>query len=518
MTSTTPSARLSSTIVDLLTAHLSGSGPEVTNFAPATGEPLATLRHSLPGDVTAAVSTARRAQQRWAATAPRDRRAPFLRFHDRILTDATALDIVQAETGKARANAFEEVLDAAGVALYYGRRAPKFLAPRNRAGAIPFATRTHELRKPKGLVAVISPWNAPLSLGIVDIIPALLAGNAVIHKPATQTALTALYARNVLVEAGLDPDLWQIVVGSSSVVGTPVIDNADHICFTGSSAAGRIIARQAADRLIGCCLELGGKNPMIILDDADIAKAIKGAVRACFGHTGQLCLGIERIYVASSRYDEFVDRFAAATEQLVLGRGLNYSYDIGPLANTAQLDTVTRHIADARAAGATVRTGGRARPDIGPLFHEPTILENVTPDMEVCAEETFGPVVSVYRFDSEDDAVALANSTQYGLNASIWTENLAHGRRLAARIRCGTVNINEGYGSAYASNDAPMGGMGASGLGRRHGIQGLLAYTEPQTVASQQLIGFDPPPGFTPQRHVDLLRTTFQLAKLFRLK
>ncbi|BAX96194.1 succinic semialdehyde dehydrogenase [Mycobacteroides stephanolepidis] len=506
---------LPSEITDRLTAQLTGTASEHANIAPATGEPIATLRHSSTDDVAEAFTRARKAQQRWAATALRHRTGPFVRFHDGILTDRLALDIVQAETGKARAYAFEEVLDAAGVALYYGRNAPKFLASRQRSGAIPFATRATELRHPKGVVGVISPWNAPLSLGIVDIIPALLAGNAVVHKPATQTAL---YARSVLIENGLDPDLWQIVVGSSSVVGPAIIDNADHICFTGSTSAGRAIAQRAAGRLISCCLELGGKNPMIVLDDADVGKAAKGAVRACFGHTGQLCLGIERIYVADSVYDEFLGVFTESTRALKLGNSLDYGYDVGTLSSERQLDTVESHVRDARSHGATVRAGGRARPELGPFFYEPTILTNVTPGMAVYAEETFGPVASVYRFDTDAEAIQLANDTVYGLNASVWTKNAARGRRVGAQIRCGTVNINEGYGSAYASTDAPMGGMRGSGLGRRHGEHGLLEYTELQTVASQHLVGFDPPWGISAQKNVSILTKTFQLAKALRIK
>ncbi len=444
-TSQTIQKDLPRSVVDRLTAQLRGSGPAAVNVAPATGAALATLHHCTADDVALAFDVARRAQTTWAATEPAKRTAPFIRFHDRILTDELALDIVQAETGKARAHAFEEALDAAGVALYYGRRAPRFLAPRRRDGAIPVATRTQELRQPKGVVGVISPWNAPLSLGIVDIIPALLAGNAVVHKPATQTALTALYARSVLVDCGLDPDLWQIVVGSSTVVGGPLLERADHVCFTGSTSAGRAVAQQAAGRLISCCLELGGKNPMLVLDDADVGKAAKGAVRACFGHAGQLCIGIERIYVADRCYAEFVDRFARAATELELGVGLGFGYDVGTLANESQLRTVTRHVEDARARGATVRVGGNARPDIGPYYFEPTILEGVTSDMAVYAEETFGPVVSVYRVADDAEAVRRANDSEYGLQASVWTKDIPKGEAIARRaltampISCATI-------------------------------------------------------------------------------
>ena len=505
-------------IVARLIGNLRGTGTSVSTSAPATGIELATVPTSTAQDVSAAFNAARQSQRAWAAMSPRARAKSFLRLHDLVLANKELIDIVQAETGKSRNSAFEETLDVAGLALYYGRHAARFLAQRKRAGAIPLATQTRELRQPKGVVAIISPWNYPLSLGVCDVIPALLAGNAVVHKPDTQTVLTALRARELLVAAGLNPELWQIVVGDPATVGQPMIDHADHICFTGSTVAGRKIAAAAANRLIGCTLELGGKNPMLVLDDADLDKAAKGAARACFSTAGQLCLSTERLYVASSIYDEFVRKLAAQTHALRLGKGAAFDYDIGTLTSQRQFDTVERHVNDARAHGAKVLTGGRPRPDLGPYFYEPTILEGVTPEMEVYSNETFGPVVSLYRVDSDEEAIRLANETEFGLNASVWTSRTARGRRVAEQIRCGTVNINEGYGSAYASNDAPMGGMKASGQGRRHGEHGILEYTELQTIASQHVVGFDPPPGVSTEQNATILAWTYRLMKLFRIK
>ncbi|MEV6340496.1 succinic semialdehyde dehydrogenase [Nocardia vinacea] len=504
--------------IDRLAGQLSGHGTVVTTVSPATGQPLARLGQSTAADVHNAFVRARKAQQEWSTRSPRARAKIFLALHDLVLANNELIDIVQAETGKSRNSALEETLDIAGAALYFGRHAPKFLAPRRRAGAIPLATRTRELRQPKGVVAIISPWNYPLSLGAGDVVPALLAGNAVVHKPDTQTTLTALRARELFIEAGLPGELWQIVVGEPADLSAPMIDNADHICFTGSSNAGRGIAQAAAQRLIGCTLELGGKNPMLVLDDADLDKAAAGAVRACFSTTGQLCLSIERMYVAERILPQFMDKFVAKTRELTLGQGPGFDYDIGTLTLQRQFDRVTAHVEDARAKGARVLCGGKPRSDLGPWFYEPTVLTDVTPEMVLCAEETFGPVVSVYPFRDEDEAIALANDTEYGLNASIWTRDTAHGRRLAERIRCGTVNINEGYGSAYASNDAPMGGMKASGQGRRHGEYGLLEYTELQTVASQHVIGFDPLPGISIATNARLLTIMYKMMKLLRIK
>jgi acyl-CoA reductase-like NAD-dependent aldehyde dehydrogenase len=513
----TEPAHLAGTITRL-GRQLSGSGDPVTTYAPWTEKPIVTVPMATADDISSAFQRARLAQHEWAALSAIERAKPFAALHDLVIGNDELIDIIQLETGKSRYSAYEETVDIAGLALYYARNAPGFLKPRRRKGAIPLATRTRELRVPKGVVAVISPFNYPLSLGVCDAVPALLAGNAVVHKPDTQTALTALFARELLVAAGLPAQLWQVVVGEPADIGPCLIDEADQVCFTGSSAAGRRIAAAAAERLIGCTLELGGKNPMVVLDDANLSKAANGAARACFSTAGQLCMSTERLYVAASVYDDFVAKLVDRTKKLALGSGFGFGYDIGSLTSARQLDTVCSHVEEAKRLGATVLTGGTARPDLGPYFYEPTILADVTSEMRLCADETFGPVVSVYPFRDDDEAVRLANDTEFGLNASVWTRDVRRGRRVAERIRAGTVNINEGYGSAYSSNDAPMGGMKASGQGRRHGEHGLLEYVELQTVASQHVIGFDPMPGLSPEQNAKLIKSTYRLMKLLRVR
>jgi succinate-semialdehyde dehydrogenase/glutarate-semialdehyde dehydrogenase len=265
-------------------------------------------------------------------------------------------------------------------------------------------------------------------------------------------------------------------------------------------------------------MELGGKNAMIVLDDADLDKAAEGAVRACFSSAGQLCISIERMYVARGIADAFLEKFAARTRALRLGNTIGWGADMGSLVSQRQLDTVTRHVEEAVKNGATVLAGGRARPDVGPLFYEPTILDGVDSSSAICSEETFGPVVSVYRYDREEEAVELANSTPYGLNSSVWSRNLARGRRVARQLHSGTVNVNEGYAPAYASVAAPMGGMGDSGIGRRHGSEGILKYTEPQTVAVQKLISMSPSFGMDDEAYAKLLTRAMGVMKALRLK
>lgn len=476
----------------------------MTTTTPLTGRPLARLPVSSPQDVELAYIGARAVQPSWEQLPARLRGQILLDFHDLLLDEQVAmLDLIQLESGKARLHAFEELVDVAQVSRYYARRAPGLLRPRHRPGLLPLLTQVVELRHAKGVVGVVAPWNYPLSMGITDAIPALLAGNAVVLRPDPQTSLTTLYALDLLRRAGLPPRVLQVVLGPGPTTGAAVLDRADYVCFTGSTATGRQVASAAAERLVGASLELGGKNPMYVAADADLDRAVGGAVRACFSSAGQMCLSIERLYLHDAIAEEFLARFIPAVRALRLGTNLTYDADLGSLTSAAQLQRVARQVDQAVRAGATVLTGGRARPDIGPFFYEPTVLSGVTEEMELCREETFGPVVSSYRVGSDAEAIRAANDTAYGLSASIWSRDLARARRIATSIRAGTVNVNEGYSAAHASTAAPMGGMKASGLGRRHGLQGLLQYTEAQTVAAQRGIGLGVPPGMTGRAFAD---------------
>ncbi|MFF1264121.1 MULTISPECIES: succinic semialdehyde dehydrogenase [unclassified Streptomyces] len=509
-------ASITPALLTQLTARVSATpnAARVTTNAPYTGVPLADFPVSTPEDVEAAFGRARIAQKSWAATPISERKRILLRYHDLVLArQEEALDLMQAENGKTRRDAYLEVVDIGIVSRYYARNADKYLSPKRRRGAIPLLTHTTELRHPKGVVTVISPWNYPLSMAASDTIAALMAGNAVVQKPDTQTALTALWSMNLMYEAGLPKDVWQMVIGRGSSIGGALMDNADYMMFTGSTATGRQIASDAGKRLIGASLELGGKNAMIVLDDADIDKAAEGAVNACFPSAGQLCVSIERLYVAESIRDKFVAAFVARTKKLKIGAAYDYSIDVGSLTTPSQLKTVTTHVTDAVAKGATVLAGGKARPDLGPLFHEPTILTDVTPDMTLYDHETFGPVVSIYSYRDVDEAIARANATAYGLNASVWSSNGARGRAVAARVHAGTVNVNEAFAAAWGSVDAPMGGMGDSGLGRRHGADGILKYTEAQTVAHQRIQGFYPPARISPETWATLLTGALKVMK-----
>jgi len=502
--------------VDRLLRH-AVVGPDAerrVTTAPFTGGPATSLPLSTEDDVDAAFATARGAQVGWAQRPARERAKVLLRFHDLVLDrQAEVLDLAQMETGKARRDAFEELVDCALNARHYGRVGPAMLAPAKRLGIYPGLTRTVEYHHPKGVVGVISPWNYPITLAISDALPALLAGNAVVLRPDIQTTVTALCMADLLREAGLPEGLLPVVIGPGSVLGPWVIDRADYVMFTGSTPVGRGVAARCGERLIGCSLELGGKNAVVVRADADIERAAEIAERACFANAGQLCIGIERVYVHEAIAGPFQDAFLRRVQALRMRPGVGWGAEMASLVSAKQRDAVLAHLDDAVSKGARVLTGGRARPDIGPFYVEPTVLTGVSADMLACRNETFGPIVSMYTFTSDDEAVAMVNDSEYGLNAAVLTRDTRAGRAMAVRIEAGTVNVNEAYGSTWGSTGAPMGGMKASGLGRRHGVEGLLKYTESQTVSVQHLVGFGAPLGRSDRQWAAILTTTMSAMK-----
>ena len=494
------------------------SGEVAETISPLDGSPLASIPQSTAVDVDAAFARARRAQPGWAGLGPSGSGRRLLEFHDLLLAEqAHLVDLIVTETGKTRRDATDEVFHAAMTARYYGVHAARFLRPHRRPGVIPGLTRVDVHHRPKGVVGVISPWNYPLTMGFSDGIAALAAGNTVVAKPDAQTMLTALAALELLRRAGVPDDVWQVVAGPGAEVGTALVVRADHIAFTGSTTTGRRVAARAGERLIGASLELGGKNAMVVLDDADLDAAVEGAIRGCFGNAGQLCVSFERLYVARPVYAAFRARFVDAVRSLDLTAGLDWASDIGTLTSAAQLEKVSAHVEDARAHGATVLVGGEARPDLAPFSYAPTVLEGVTPAMELFRDETFGPVVALYPFDTDDEAVDLANDSAFGLNASVWSRNHCRGRSVAARIRAGSVNVNEAIAASFGSLAAPMGGFKDSGLGRRQGPEGLLRFTETQSVVTQRGLSLSTPEGVARERYAELKTSALRVMRALRL-
>lgn len=487
-----------------------------------TGDVLVELPQSTPADVEAAAAAARSAQKQWATTPLKQRLAVFERAHELIISNQHLIaDLIQAESGKSRRMAFEEACDPVMVMSHYLKRAPKLLKPKKHAGPVPVLSWSTEIHEPRGVVGIIAPWNFPFATGLSDAVPALMAGNAVLLKPDNKTALSPLFGISLLEQAGLPKGLFQVVCGEGPDVGPTMIDNVDYVMFTGSTATGRVIGEQAGRNLIDACLELGGKNPMIILEDlfdGGLDDALPGIMFAVFANTGQVCMHIERIYVPESRYDEFRDRFVAAAEALKLGAAYDFGPELGGLVSPDHMARVQSHVEDAVAKGATVLTGGRPRPDLGPTFFEPTVLEGVTKDMTHATLETFGPVVSLYRYRTLDEAIAMANDTDYGLNASVWSSDLKRAAAVADRIESGNVNINDGLATAYASKGSPSGGVKSSGVGARHGDQGLLKYTEVKNVAVLKKQVMQPRPGQSYDDYAKQMQTSLRWMRKLRLR
>ena len=405
------------------------------------------------------------------------------RFHDLVLDERNRiLDTIQSESGKTRRDAFAEIVTVAGTARYYLANAADYLKVKRRQPAVPAITSAEIVYKPHGIVGLITPWNYPFLLGIADAIPALLAGNAVLVKPSELTPLSANCARELFIESGLDPNLLHVFHGGADVA-TDVIRYVDYVAFTGGVNTGRKVAIAASERLIPFSLELGGKNPMVVLQGASLENAATGLMVGAFSNSGQTCISVERAYVQEQVYEEFMRRLIEMTRALKLGWSRSWDVDMGSLINADHAGKVLNRIERAVDEGARIATGGKLRPDLGPAFIEPTILTNATDAMPISKEETFGPVVTVYPVRSAEEAITRANDSTFGLNASVWAGNQAKARTVAHQLETGSAVINSTL-LIYNSFDVPMGGVKWSGIGRRHGEHGILRYTQAQSVVS----------------------------------
>lgn len=455
--------------------------------------------------VAEAFASAREAQRDWVQTPHASRRSIFRRFHGAVLQHRELLmDMVQLETGKNRAAAFDEVMDVASTAAYYARTAEKLLRPQRRQGIIPGLSSTFEHHYPLGVVGQISPWNYPLTLAVSDAIPALLAGNAVVSKPDIKTAFTALLVSSLLYDSGLPRELFQTVTGEGSVVGGAIAETCDYLMFTGSTATGRILGETAGRRLIGFSAELGGKNPLIVAEDADLDTAVDGAIHGTLSNSGQLCVSIERIYVVGAVYQEFLEAYVAGLRATRIGAGFDWAVEMGSLASQQQLDNVQAMVADAVDKGAEVLCGGRPRPELGPYFYEPTVLTGVTEKMQLYRNEVFGPVVYVEKVADLAEAVVRANDTDYGLNAAVFAAPET-ARVVAPLIQSGGVNINDAYAASWGNIDTPLGGAKASGLAARHGAEGLLKYTQVQNISEQKFLQLRGPRSLNPKTYAAVM-------------
>jgi len=504
---------MSETLIASLVSALPKTEQTLTINNPNTGKAIYDLPQLSVAQVTEAVKLAREAQKDWANSSVKERSKILYALHDLILSEQNQLmDMVQLETGKARAHAFEEVAGGTGAARYYAKVGKKALKPKKTVAGVPFLTKTWVNHVPVGVVGVITPWNYPLALCLLDVIPALMAGNAVVQKSDNQTTLTALLARSLAIRAGLNPRLWTIVCGDGATVGNALTDCVDYVAFTGSANTGRQVGARAANRLIPFSLELGGKNPLVVLPSADLKEAAEILIGGAFGSAGQLCVSIERAYVPNELKERFETILKDKVSALKLGTSSDFSIDIGTLTGPNQLKRVSGFVQDAITKGAKVITGGHQLPELGPYFYAPTIITDVKTDMDLDKHEVFGPVVAIYGYKNIDEAVLLANDTTEGLNASV-VGNPKEARIVAKRIMAGTVNINEGFRATFASLDTPMGGMKNSGHGRRNGIEGLLKYTETQAIGIHRGLLEFPSHGYQYNRMAPLLNL---LARIMR--
>ena len=452
---------------------------------PATGQRLAELECATQEAVHEAVRRARKAQPAWQALPVSERVAVLKRFQRKLSEQRGQLaQLISREAGKPTVEAMTtEVLVVLDAAEFCIRNAHSFLRdePLPHANLAMKTKRGKLVREPYGVIGIIAPWNYPFSMPATETLAALVTGNAVVLKPSELTPLIALELQKLLLAAGLDPDLMQVVVGAGPVGAALLESDIDKVVFTGSVATGKRVAESAARRLLPTVLELGGKDPMIVLDDADLDVASSGAVWGSMVNAGQTCLSVERCYVHRSVYDKFVELCRQKIEKLRVGEGLGSEVEMGPLINERQLRTVEDHVNDAVARGARLLVGGRRMTELGPNFYAPTLLADVTHEMRIMREETFGPALPIAPFDTEDEAVALANDSDFGLAASVWTGDRKRGEALAARIKAGTVMINDAI-SGFGIAEAPHGGFKQSGIGRIHGKLGLAEMVQVKYV------------------------------------
>jgi succinate-semialdehyde dehydrogenase/glutarate-semialdehyde dehydrogenase len=471
----------------LLHHVMASNGDMYQAVSPIPTEAMAAIPLSNDTDVKNAVGHARTVFETWSRTSMDEREKIMRKLQKLILRQRhELLDIIQRETGKSRSHALEELVHVVMTARYLQMNGADVIKTRSREGAIPLQTSTYVNHMPVGVVGVIAPWNYPFSLAMIDALAAIFAGNTVVLKPDVQTTWSALHAVRLLELAGLPAGVITIVTGDGPTVGGALVEQADYVCFTGSTETGRKVAQQVGERLVNASLELGGKNPMIVRADADLQRFLDIALSSCFTSAGQLCVSTERIYIDASIYETFKSEFVARVKEIKLGSYLGWGYDMGSITTKQQLERIQDAVRLAKSEGAIVECGGRTRPDIGPLVYEPTVLTHVTPAMEISRKEVFGPVVYLASFKDDEDAIRLCNESGYGLSASIISADTKAAVDIAAEINCGSVNINEGFAATFGSVAAPMGGMGQSGSGRRQGPEGILRFTEAQTVSVQK--------------------------------
>jgi acyl-CoA reductase-like NAD-dependent aldehyde dehydrogenase len=462
---------------------------EVISYDPATGDEVGRAPLSTPEDVSRAVARARGVQKAWAALSFRERAAVVMRARAIVLAELEEIaSLVSREAGKPPAEAVSmEIVPTLDLMQFFARKTERMLRPeRIDIGLYNFLGRTSTIEyRPLGVVGIISPWNFPWATPLDEVVMALMAGNAAVVKPSELTPLVGLKIADVFERAGLPEGVLEVVTGDGSTGAALVEAGVDKVMFTGSVATGRRVAEAAARRLIPVVLELGGKDPMIVFEDADMGAAVEAAVWGAFANSGQACASVERCYVHERVAEEFTSRVVEKVKTLKQGTKDEGS-DVGAMSSERQLHIVEEHVGEAIARGARALTGGSRAGDGRGYFHEPTVLTGVDHSMTVMREETFGPVLPIMTFRDEREAVRLANDSPFGLTACVWTRDIARGRRVARQMEAGTVMVNEVL-YTHGIAQTPWGGVKQSGLGRTHGRLGLLELVAPYHVHVNRL-------------------------------
>jgi acyl-CoA reductase-like NAD-dependent aldehyde dehydrogenase len=458
---------------------------EIVSHNPSNGEVIGHVVLTNASDVATAVRRARAAQPAWAALSYDERASYVLRARKLVLDQTEEIaNLISRETGKPPVEAISmEIVPTLDLMNYFARNTAELLKRQKiDIGQYGLMGRSSYIfYKPLGVIGIISPWNFPWATPLDEVVMALMAGNAVVLKPSELTSLTALKIGAIFKEAQLPDGLLEIVTGDGSTGAALVEAGVDKIMFTGSVATGKRVAESAAKRLVPVVLELGGKDPMIVLEDANLENAARAAIWGAFCNSGQACASIERCYVHESVAQKFIDLVVKETRSLRQGKPTDEGVDVGAMTNERQLRIVESHVGDAVSKGARVETGGSRLNGNEGWFHEPTVVTNVDHSMELMTEETFGPVLPIMTFKTDDEAVRLANDSIYGLTAAVFTSDISRGRELAERIDAGTVMINEVV-YTHAVAQTPWGGVKQSGYGRTHGRLGLLEMVTPQHI------------------------------------
>ncbi len=460
--------------------------------SPVTLETTGELVCANADDVAEAIARARKAQPSWAATSMKSRRQIIEKALRLVLErQDDIIDTVVAETGKARTDAMSmEIFSVADSLCYYAKNAEKFLQPRKRKvhGILGIMKQLRIVYKPLGVVGLITPWNGPFVLVMNQAVQAILAGNTVVAKGSEVTPYSAKLAETILNDAGLPEGVLQVLLGDGETGAAIVRGGVDKVSFTGSVATGRKVAEACASQLIPCTLELGGNDAMIVCADADLDRAADGAWLGSCMNTGHYCCGTERIYVVAEVYDEFLRLIMEKGQHLKQGSQHGWAEDVGAVFWDRQMAIIEAHVEDARAKGANILMGGRRNPDLPGLYYEPTVVTEVSNDMDIMIHETFGPILCIQKVANEDEALALANDSEFGLNGNVWTKDKDKGYRLATAIDTGSCSVND-MAVSYGIPAAPFGGKKNSGLGQVNGKKGLRGYCHEMPIVVDRFGG-----------------------------